>query len=162
MRIASTAGAQMTGERFGLDTNVLVYMVDTSDAGRRDRAISIVRAAAASGRCSLSLQNIGEFYVVVTRKGHMPPVRAAAQARDWTRLFRIVEPNAADIQLALGAASSGRLSYWDALLLATLSRSGCSTLLSEDMQDGSMLEGVTVRDPFKGDDLPGDIGSILS
>jgi predicted nucleic acid-binding protein len=45
--------------------------------------------------------------------------------------------------------------------MATAERHGCEILLSEDMQDGSRLGGLTVLDPFVGDDLPGRVGELL-
>lgn len=47
-------------------------------------------------------------------------------------------------------------------VLATLGRAGCAVLLSEDMQDGAALAGVTVRDPLVGDCLPDAIEALLA
>ena len=42
------------------------------------------------------------------------------------------------------------LSICDALIASAALRAGCSTLLSEDMQDGRVIEGqLTVRNPFR-------------
>jgi predicted nucleic acid-binding protein len=46
-------------------------------------------------------------------------------------------------------------------LMATVARHGCEILLSEDMQDGSQLGGLTVLDPFVGDGLPGRVAELL-
>jgi predicted nucleic acid-binding protein len=67
-----------------------------------------------------------------------------------------------EARAALAEAAAGRFSYWDALLLATLGRAGCSVLLSEDMADGARLAGVTVRDPFAADTLPDEIEALLA
>ena len=151
----------MSAARFALDTNVLVYTVDSADATRCRRAQDLVRQAAEGGRCMLVLPTIGEFYAAVTRKGFQAPGEAAQQARDWMQLFPVVEPVAADAEAALDAAAAGRFSYWDALLLTTLGRTGCTTLLSEDMGDGTSLAGVTVRNPFAGETLPEAIAALL-
>jgi predicted nucleic acid-binding protein len=120
-----------------------------------------VRRAAESERCVIAFQSIGEFYAAVTRKGIQTSAEAAQQARDWMVLFQIVDPIAADALGALDAAASGRFSYWDALLLTTLGRAGCTALLSEDMHDGAALAGVTVRDPFQGEALPAAVAALL-
>jgi predicted nucleic acid-binding protein len=62
----------------------------------------------------------------------------------------------------LNEAAAGRFSYWDALLLATLGRAGCSVLLSEDMADGATLAGVTTRNPSAESALPAEIGALLA
>ena len=151
----------MSAARLALDTNVLVYAVDTTEEARCARAQDIVRRAAESERCMLAFQSIGEFYAAVTRKGIQAPAEAARQARDWMVLFPTIDPIAADALGALDAAASGRFSYWDALLLTTLGRAGCMALLSEDMHDGAVLAGVTVHDPFQGEALPAAVAALL-
>jgi len=44
--------------------------------------------------------------------------------------------------------SRWKLSWWDALLLATALRNGVTTLLSEDLQDGIVIGGLKVLNPF--------------
>ena len=41
-----------------------------------------------------------------------------------------------------------RLSYWDAAIIAAARVLGATTLYSEDLNDGQVYEGVTVRNPF--------------
>jgi predicted nucleic acid-binding protein len=147
--------------RFGLDTNVLVYAIEAGGSDRTERAEQIVRRAVASRRCILSLQNIGEFYHVCARKRHAPPDAAARRAADYSRLFEIAAPGLDEVRAALAEAAAGRFSYWDALLLATLGRAGCSVVLSEDMQDGIAFAGAVVRNPFGGDRLPDDVEGLL-
>ena len=44
--------------------------------------------------------------------------------------------------------ASGRLSYWDALMLASAREVGCTTFISEDLQDGARLFGLEIVNPF--------------
>lgn len=39
-------------------------------------------------------------------------------------------------------------SWWDCLLLASAIELGCSHFLSEDLQDGHAIQGLTIIDPF--------------
>ena len=152
----------MTAERFGLDTNVLVYLVDGRDPVRQALAREVVERAVLTGRCILSVQNLGAFFVVALRKGLATPAAAQQAVDDLTVAFTIASPTAADARVAVTAAVAGRFAYWDALLLATLERAGCTTLLSEDMGDGAALGGMTVRNPFAGDRLPDEVDRLLS
>jgi len=43
-----------------------------------------------------------------------------------------------------------RLSFWDALIVATATRCGATTLLTEDLNAGQVLEGVRIVNPFAG------------
>jgi predicted nucleic acid-binding protein len=148
-------------KRFGLDTNVLVYAVEVDGGEKARRAELIVRRAAATRRCVLTLQNIGEFYHACARKRRAPPAAAARRAAEYAQLFPVAEARLEDARTALGEAAAGRFSYWDALLLTTLDRAGCTVLLSEDMRDGAALGGVTVRNPFAGEELPEGVQALL-
>jgi hypothetical protein len=53
--------------------------------------------------------------------------------------------------LILGAIDVHRLhgiSFWDALLVRCASAASCRTLLTEDMNHGQTIEGVTIVNPF--------------
>jgi predicted nucleic acid-binding protein len=154
----------MTAEllRFALDTNVLVYFADDDAGSKQERARNIVARAAVRGRCILPMQTIGEFFATATRKRLVEPGSAALRARDFMRLFAVAEPVTADADAALDLAATGRLSYWDGLLLATAARAGCVALISEDMQDGATIAGVTVHNPFIGDTLPEPVAALLA
>ncbi len=134
-------------ERFTLDTNILVYSVD-SKAGRRHALAAEIVDRAVERDCWLTLQSVSEFYVAVTRKGIVPVAEAAAQAADWLAMFPTTAASAAGVRTALADAAAGRASYWDALLVATAREAGCAVILTEDMADGAMLGGCRIRNPF--------------
>ena len=50
---------------------------------------------------------------------------------------------------AIDAVHEHGLSFWDAMIWATARQAGCSTVLSEDMQDGQRLGGVEFVDPCR-------------
>jgi len=149
----------MSGEPLSLDTNILIYAVDRDASERHKWARSIV-SRAARGSCILTLQSVSEFYAAVTRKGIVSPAEARSQAEDWLMIFPTVGANADDSRLAMATFEAGRASFWDAMLVATAGRAGCSTLLSEDMSDGATLGGVTILNPFN-PDRSGDIERLL-
>jgi predicted nucleic acid-binding protein len=43
------------------------------------------------------------------------------------------------------------LDVWDSIVIAASQLSGCRTLLSEDLQDGFVWNGVTICNPFAPD-----------
>jgi predicted nucleic acid-binding protein len=50
---------------------------------------------------------------------------------------------------ALGIASRTGYQFYDALIIASALESGCTTLFSEDLQDGQVVEGrLTICNPF--------------
>ncbi len=42
------------------------------------------------------------------------------------------------------------LSFWDALILAAAAKAGAAILLSEDLDHGQVIEGVTIVNSFFG------------
>jgi predicted nucleic acid-binding protein len=54
-----------------------------------------------------------------------------------------------DLLMALDAVRAHRLAFWDAMLWASAQRAGVRHLLTEDLQDGFVLQGVTFINPFK-------------
>lgn len=81
----------MSAETFSLDTNILVYALDSAAGVRHALAAEIV-ARAATCDCRLTLQSLSEFYGVVPRKGIVPKAEAAAQVEDWLLLFPALAP----------------------------------------------------------------------
>jgi predicted nucleic acid-binding protein len=150
----------MTTERFSLDSNVLVYAADGRAGARHARALQIIVLAARQD-CVLTLQALGEFFHATTRKRIAPRHDAAAQVRDLLAIFPTAAPDADALRTALDEAERGTRSFWEGLLIATAARAGCVFLLSEDMQDGARLGGVTVLDPFVGDELPEAVAQLL-
>jgi predicted nucleic acid-binding protein len=127
-----------------LDSNVLVY------AFTDDPRTATARTLLARG-CTISVQGLNEFVNVARRKlGHSwDEVRAAlAVIRD---LSPIVVPIDLDThEAALRLAERYGFAMFDALMVATASKARCTTLWSEDMQDGMLIDGkLRTANPFR-------------
>ena len=133
--------------RFSLDTNILVYAVDR-DADERHERSRILLGRAARCDCVLTVQALAEFFHATTRKSLLPFTSARGFVRDWQEVFHVVLAGPETIVEAMDAVGEHRLSFWDAMLWATARRSGCSAILTEDMQDGRRLGGVELINPF--------------
>ena len=136
--------------RFSLDTNILVYAVDRDSGERHVRARSLVGRAARRD-CVLTVQALAEFFHATTRKNLLPPERASVFVRNWLDVFQVASAGDMALVDAMDAVREHRLSFWDAMLWATARQSGCSAILSEDMQDGRRLSGVELINPFTAD-----------
>ncbi len=58
----------------------------------------------------------------------------------------VVKP--ALVRRALEVCSMYGISYWDALILAAAEQSGCTRILSEDLNAGQAYCGITCVNPF--------------
>ena len=148
-------------ERFTLDTNLLVYAIDSAAGIRHQLSREIVQYAVGLD-CWLTLQAVSEFYAAVSRKRVVPPADAAAQAIDWLDLFPCAAASSSAVRAALADAVAGRTSYWDGLLLATAREAGCVAILTEGLADGAELGGVRIHNPFAaGGGLTGSARRLL-
>jgi predicted nucleic acid-binding protein len=77
--------------------------------------------------------------------------RASAAANDWACVFETLAASERAFGLALDWWGDERLSWWGALLLATAAQSGMTAIVSEDMNDGMVLGGVEIMNPFTAD-----------
>jgi predicted nucleic acid-binding protein len=62
--------------------------------------------------------------------------------------FHVVEPSVGDILAAIDFHRLHNFSYWDALVICCAKQSGCSILLTEDLQHNRTIDGVTIVNPF--------------
>jgi predicted nucleic acid-binding protein len=135
---------------FFLDTNVLVYWVDTADERKQKSARLWVAALWENGAGRISWQVLNEFYANATRKLRAPErdIRAIVESyAQWTPAgFGL-----GLIQQAWKWMDRAGLPYWDALILSAAENTGCRYLLSEDFQEGRSYGSVQVINPFHAD-----------
>ena len=133
--------------KFTFDTNVLVYAADTDSGDKHVRALDLIRRASEAD-CFLTLQSLSEFFNATTRRSMLDGSRAEAFVNTWSTVFPVVAAHLGTIREAMTAVRDHRLSFWDAMLWATVREARCRILLTEDFQDGRTLEGVTFVNPF--------------
>ncbi|MFW0792945.1 PIN domain-containing protein [Gordonia sp. CPCC 205515] len=137
----------MSGEF--VDTKVLIYAYDNGGDPRHDRALQLVTDLGRNRQGVLSVQVLQEFYVTVTRKIRVPLNSTAAQGalRTLSR-WPTHSPLAPDVLAAAEIADSAQVSFWDAMIIRSASRMGCSVLWSEDLNADQVIAGVRVQNPF--------------
>jgi predicted nucleic acid-binding protein len=133
----------MSGNVF-FDTNVLVYLVGHTDE-RTAKAESVVAAGGV-----ISIQVLNELASVSHRKLGMSWEEVGDALAAIRLLFPAPLPLTTETHDAgLRIASKYHLSFYDALIAAAALEAECSTLYSEDFQDGQVIDGrLTIRNPF--------------
>ena len=123
--------ALAAAERFALDTNILFYSIDASDAVKHQIARNLTGLSNPS-RAPLLLQALCELHNATSR--HRPSLLHEAEVftEKSSRLFNVVPTTLSDLTLATTLHQSYPLQFFDALLLAIASRAGCTLFLSED------------------------------
>ena len=138
----------MKGRVF-FDTNILIYADDADAGAKRGRAQQVIEAALNNGNGVLSTQVLQEYFVVATRKLGLP----AEIAQKKVEVLATMTVIAIGVEHVVEAIKLHRLygfSFWDCLILHCAKVAGCPRLLSEDLQHGRSIEGVTIENPFVG------------
>ena len=132
-----------------VDTNILVYAFDSSDAARHAPAADLLSRLMDEDRLRLSVQVLQELYVTMTRKARhaWTPDRALATLDDLAA-WPVVANDFALAREAILLSRDAALSFWDALIVAAAARSGAASLYTEVLDDGQVLRGVRVVNPF--------------
>lgn len=133
--------------RVFVDTHVFVYIFDRDEPEKSRLAQKLMERE--DLEFAISTQVLQEFYVAVTRKLARPlPVESAKRAvRDLARLA--VQPVTSSLIFsAISLSQRDGFSFWDAMIVEAALRSGAEQLVSEDMQDGRIIDGMEIRNPF--------------
>jgi predicted nucleic acid-binding protein len=134
-------------ERVFIDTNVLVYADDLDAGAKNATAQGLLRDVLVNGNGVLSTQVLQEFFVVATRKLGVD----AETARRKIELLSTLDTVRIEVEQILAAIDLHRLhpiSFCDALIITCAATGGCTRVLSEDLQHGRTIGGVTIENPF--------------
>ena len=139
----------MSGVDF-LDSNVFVYAVDNASPAKQAVALRLLKQAHTHQSAVISFQVVQETLHVLRRKFRV--VANPPDTHDFLRnvlapLWR-VQPSAALYARALDVQERYQFSFYDALIVAAALEAGCPRLLSEDLQHGQRIEGLTIKNPF--------------
>jgi len=127
------------------DSNILIYAMVSGDS-RRERAQQLVAQGGV-----ISVQVLNEF-VAVARRKMRTPWKDVSEALD---AIRLLFPSPVSItqdthEAALKIAQQYGFGIYDAMIAASALESNCSTLYSEDLQDGQVVDDrLTIRNPFR-------------
>lgn len=139
-----------TSDRTFVDTNVLIYAHDVDAGRKREVAQDLLRALWIERAGILSTQVLQEFYVNATRKIRKPLTKPEARSVVDTYAPWCVEGTTVnDLATAFQIEDQARIGFWDALIIAVAARAGARRVVSEDLNAGQSIAGITIYNPFK-------------
>jgi predicted nucleic acid-binding protein len=130
------------------DTNVLVYATGPARDAKSRRARELLARGMRTGTSVLLLQTLAEFSHVTIREMGMPVVAVRSVVDAWRAVLPVHAAEESDLSSALAAVEAHRIAFWDAMLWGTARRIGVRYLLTEDLQDGRVLDVVRFINPF--------------
>lgn len=141
----------MPEDKIFVDTNIIIYAFDVT-AGKKHRvAVNTLTDLWNSGMGVISTQVLQEFFVNVVQKIPKPIDKKLAKdiVRDFLK-WHVVVNNGDSILDAIDICKKYRYSFWDSMIIEAAIKGGAAVLMSEDLQDGQVISGVTITNPFKG------------
>ncbi len=131
-----------------LDTNVLLYGYDVTDARKRRVAQDLIRKALL-GEIVISTQVLAEFASTLLHK-LSPPARAkdVIALLDALGPIKLVATDGDTVRRAVEARDEYGLHLYDGMIVAAAERAGCKRIWSEDLNAGQKYFGIVVENPF--------------
>ena len=131
------------------DSNILIYAADRSEPEKQFQARRRLNSAIENETGTLSVQVLGEFFSVVTKRIPNPlSVEEAEAIIERTAVLPVVELDWSLVRRAIDTHKEYGISYWDSLIVAAAEKAGCTRIISEDLNSGQSYHGITVVDPF--------------
>ena len=131
------------------DTNVLVYAAVRQDERKTATAQELIRHALEVNHDGvISVQVVTEFANVMLNRFKM----SAKAVDEWVSQFYpllATEVTMDAVRNAMCIKEEYGIQYYDALIIATAEKLGCTEIVSEDLNDGQLYHGMAVVNPFK-------------
>jgi|SRR3989344_3778838 len=143
----------MKEDKILIDTNILVYAYDLSDKTKHELSSNLLKKCWENKKqFMVSLQNLSEFYVVVTKKIQNPianneaekVVKQFIEFNNWIKLT----PKKTTLLKAMEISKINNISYWDAMVVAVMIENNVKTIYTENLKDFRNLKGINAINPF--------------
>jgi predicted nucleic acid-binding protein len=137
----------MTNKLF-IDSNIWVYALSEQSDEREQKARAFINGVITDSHPVISYQVVNETMRVLKKLG-----KSEAELRQFIEgLFDACEIVGFTKEAALFASElreTMSVSYWDSQIIASAYLANCTTLISEDMQDGALIRGrLTIKNIF--------------
>jgi predicted nucleic acid-binding protein len=131
-----------------LDTNILIYACDKSDAARQQVALDLI-ADAVDG---VLLWQVACEFVAASRKlssQGFTALHAWSRLSEFLGVLRLALPAAGVLERARTLHVTHGVSFWDATILAACVEAGVDVLYSEDVPGLGTIGALRVVNPFR-------------
>ncbi len=135
-------------DKYFFDTNVLVYMQDASDLVKQQKARSLLSTHLSNDSAVISTQCLQEFYNVLANKMKQDKIQTKQIMHSLSENIPVVQVTPTLIENGIDISINTQFSLWDSLMLSAASFAKCTVLYSEDMNDGQVVNGVKIQNPF--------------
>jgi predicted nucleic acid-binding protein len=138
----------MKDEAF-LDSNVLVYFFDERDIRKQNIAMELINSLTKTRTGQISTQALQEYFNVITKKLKCDKMQVRKDVENYARIFPVHSNRLKDILSAIDISIRTQFSFYDSLIIAAAKATSCNIVYSEDLNDGQMVDGIKIINPFK-------------
>ncbi len=133
-----------------IDSNIIIYSVDSRDPIKQKKAIVLVEGAIASGLGVISWQVVQECLNTVAGKfsHQFKPADRELFLSDYLMPLCAVYPSFSLYRESLSLQKKTGYSFYDSLIISGALEAGCKKLYSEDMHHGHEIQGLKILNPF--------------
>jgi predicted nucleic acid-binding protein len=132
--------------RIALDSNILIYAELEPESDKGTRSADLILRAARNG--VIPAQVLGEYLRFIQRRVPDTFEGAIRQASLYQAAFLTPPTTDAIINRASALAHAHRMQLWDCVVCAAAMHAGAKVLLTEDVQNGRILDGLRLINPF--------------
>ncbi|HUE71486.1 MAG TPA: PIN domain-containing protein [Pirellulaceae bacterium] len=135
-----------------VDTNVLVYQMDQSEAVKSPKAVALLRMLAATPVETILLWQVAAEFLQQLRRWEATRGLSRTQwVKEFAAVrssFRLVIPTSAVLDRSLDLADRYSLSHWDSMIVAACIEAGVTKLYTEDMGSPTKFDSLELENPF--------------
>jgi predicted nucleic acid-binding protein len=128
-----------------IDTNILVYLYSEDELDKKEKSKSVFDKYS----CVTSTQVLNELSNVFIRKFKISPVVVSKVIDEVCLNCEVSEIGVGTIKVALKIVERYVYSYYDSLIISSSLDNECKFLISEDMQNGQIINNsLVIRNIF--------------
>jgi len=128
------------------DTNIVIYAFTSDEPEKQVQTLRFLDDC----QPVVSTQVLKEFSNVLLKKGNVRHARIKEIVSEITEVASVVNEELTLILDSIDIQERYKFSFYDSLIIAAALNSQCQTLLSEDMQDGQIIDGrLRIVNPYR-------------
>ena len=132
----------MNASEVFLDSNIVLYLTSPSEV-KAARVESLLAAGPI-----ISVQVLNEFAAVARRKFRMEWLEIREMLSTIRAVCTVYPVSIGIHERGIRIAERYGFGVYDSMIVAAALEAGCSTLYSENMQDGQAIDRLRIRNPF--------------
>lgn len=135
-----------------IDTNILVYAYDVSEGKKHEVSRDLLRQIWEEGEGIVCLQNLMEFFIVITEKVENPieVTEAKTIVEDYLKSdkWQVIDRDKNTFLNAIDLVSKYKIHFWDAVIASCMKENDITEIVTENKKDFKNIPYIKVTVPF--------------